>query len=104
LLLLAPPLLAFLLVYVTSLVALFVSSFWTINPLTTEIQHIWNRRQLPVALGLERLPLRDAAHRRHRRRGHAHRRDPRVPARLLHGAHRRRTLARVHLRGGAAAA
>ena len=42
LLLLAPPLLAFLLVYVASLVALFVSSFWSVNPFTTEIQHIWN--------------------------------------------------------------
>jgi putative spermidine/putrescine transport system permease protein len=42
LLLLAPPLLAFLLVYVASLVALFLSSFWTVNPLTTEIQHVWN--------------------------------------------------------------
>jgi putative spermidine/putrescine transport system permease protein len=42
LLLLAPPLLAFVLVYVASLVALFLSSFWTINPLTTEVQHIWN--------------------------------------------------------------
>jgi putative spermidine/putrescine transport system permease protein len=42
LLLLAPPLLAFLLVYIASLVALFVSSFWTVNPLTTEIQHVWN--------------------------------------------------------------
>ena len=42
LLLLAPPLLAFALVYLAALVALFVSSFWTVNPFTTEIQHIWN--------------------------------------------------------------
>jgi putative spermidine/putrescine transport system permease protein len=42
LLLLAPPLLAFTLIYVASLVALFVSSFWSVNPFTTEIQHIWN--------------------------------------------------------------
>ena len=42
LLLLAPPLLAFILVYVASLVALFISSFWSVNPFTTEIQHIWN--------------------------------------------------------------
>jgi putative spermidine/putrescine transport system permease protein len=40
--LLAPPLLAFGLVYLASLVALFVSSFWTVNPFTTEIEHIWN--------------------------------------------------------------
>jgi putative spermidine/putrescine transport system permease protein len=42
LLLLAPPLLAFALVYLASLVALFVSSFWTVNPFTTQIEHIWN--------------------------------------------------------------
>jgi len=41
-LLLAPPLLAFALVYLASLVALFVSSFWSVNPFTTEIEHIWN--------------------------------------------------------------
>ena len=40
LLLLAPPLLAFGLVYLTSLAALFVSSFWSVNPFTTEIEHI----------------------------------------------------------------
>jgi putative spermidine/putrescine transport system permease protein len=42
LLLLLPPLLAFGIVYLASLVALFVSSFWTVNPFTTEIEHIWN--------------------------------------------------------------
>src|SRR6266581_4322342 len=42
LLLLAPPLLAFGLVYLASLVALFVSAFWTVNPFTTDIEHIWN--------------------------------------------------------------
>jgi putative spermidine/putrescine transport system permease protein len=40
-LLLAPPLLAFAFVYLASLVALFVSAFWTVNPFTTEIEHIW---------------------------------------------------------------
>jgi putative spermidine/putrescine transport system permease protein len=40
-LLLAPPLLAFALVYLASLAALFVSSFWTVNPFTTEIEHHW---------------------------------------------------------------
>jgi putative spermidine/putrescine transport system permease protein len=42
LLLLAPPLLAFALVYLAALVALFVSSFWTVDPFTTELKHIWN--------------------------------------------------------------
>jgi putative spermidine/putrescine transport system permease protein len=41
LLLLAPVLLAFTIVYLASLVALFVSAFWTVNPFTTEIEHIW---------------------------------------------------------------
>ncbi len=41
LLLLAPPLVAFGLVYLASLAALFVSSFWTVDPFTTEIKHIW---------------------------------------------------------------
>jgi putative spermidine/putrescine transport system permease protein len=41
-LLLAPPLLAFALVYLASLVALFISAFWTVNPFTTDIEHIWN--------------------------------------------------------------
>src|SRR3954462_11531801 len=42
LLLLGPPLLAFALVYLAALVALFVSSFWSVDPFTTEIRHIWN--------------------------------------------------------------
>jgi putative spermidine/putrescine transport system permease protein len=42
LLLLVPPLGAFALVYLASLVALFISSFWTVNPFTTDIEHIWN--------------------------------------------------------------
>lgn len=42
LLLLAPPLLAFVLVYLASLVALFLSSFWTVDPFTSEVKHIWN--------------------------------------------------------------
>ena len=28
--------------YLAALVALFVSSFWTVNPFTTEIEHVWN--------------------------------------------------------------
>ena len=42
LLLLAPPILSFLLIYVASLVALFLSSFWTVDPFTSEVRHIWN--------------------------------------------------------------
>jgi putative spermidine/putrescine transport system permease protein len=39
--LLVPPLAAFGLVYLASLGALFVSSFWTVNEFTTEIEHVW---------------------------------------------------------------
>ncbi|HEV8460495.1 MAG TPA: ABC transporter permease [Gaiellaceae bacterium] len=44
-----PPVLAFLLVYVAALVALFVSSFWTVDPFTSETIHNWtldNYREL----------------------------------------------------------
>ena len=41
-LLLAPPLLAFAIVYLASLVALFISSFWAVDPFTTEIVRHWN--------------------------------------------------------------
>ena len=40
-LLLTPPLAWFLLVYIASLVVLLVTAFWTINPLTTNIQRTW---------------------------------------------------------------
>jgi putative spermidine/putrescine transport system permease protein len=39
---LSPPLLAFAAVYVAALVALFVSSFWTVNSFTGELEHIWS--------------------------------------------------------------
>jgi putative spermidine/putrescine transport system permease protein len=47
--LLTPPLVAFLLIYVGALVVLFVSSFWTVNSFTAEIEHTWtlaNYRQI----------------------------------------------------------
>src|SRR5205807_2764675 len=40
-LLLTPPLGAFALFYLSSLVALFVSAFWSVNSFTGELQHIW---------------------------------------------------------------
>jgi len=40
--LLAPPVLAFLIVYITALAALFVSSFWTVDPFTSLTVHTWN--------------------------------------------------------------
>jgi len=40
--LLTPPLAAFLIVYIGALVALFISSFWSINSFTAEIEHTWS--------------------------------------------------------------
>ena len=40
--LLIPPLAAFLIVYIGALVALFISSFWSINSFTAEIEHTWS--------------------------------------------------------------
>jgi putative spermidine/putrescine transport system permease protein len=39
--LLSPPVLAFLLVYVAALVALFVTSFWTVDVFTSQLIHNW---------------------------------------------------------------
>jgi putative spermidine/putrescine transport system permease protein len=39
--LLAPPVLAFTLVYVAAIVALFVSAFWTVDPFTSQTIHHW---------------------------------------------------------------
>ena len=82
------------LVYLAALVALFVSSFWTVDPFTTEIDHIWNLdnyRTLWESSAYRTIALRTigiaAA-------VTAHRRGPRVPARVLHGAHRVGPLAR----------
>ncbi len=47
--LLAPPVLAFVIVYIAALVALFVSSFWTVDPFTSLTIHSWtldNYREL----------------------------------------------------------
>jgi putative spermidine/putrescine transport system permease protein len=40
--LLTPPLAAFLIVYIGALAALFISSFWSINAFTAEIEHTWS--------------------------------------------------------------
>jgi putative spermidine/putrescine transport system permease protein len=39
--LLSPPVLAFLVVYVAALAALFVSAFWTVNSFTGVLEHVW---------------------------------------------------------------
>jgi putative spermidine/putrescine transport system permease protein len=40
--LLSPPVLAFLLVYIAALVALFISAFWSVDPFTSELIHTWS--------------------------------------------------------------
>src|ERR671935_148869 len=40
--LLAPPVVAFVVVYIGALAALFVSAFWQVDSFTGQIQHIWN--------------------------------------------------------------
>jgi putative spermidine/putrescine transport system permease protein len=40
--LLSPPVLAFLLVYVAALVALFLSAFWGVDPFTSKLIHHWS--------------------------------------------------------------
>jgi len=40
--LVSPPVLAFLLVYVAALAALFVSAFWSVDPFTSELVRHWN--------------------------------------------------------------
>ncbi|HWU33333.1 MAG TPA: ABC transporter permease, partial [Marmoricola sp.] len=39
---LSPPLVWFLVIYFASLVAMLVTSFWTVNPLTNQIEHSWS--------------------------------------------------------------
>lgn len=55
--LLAPPLLAFLIVYVGSLGVLFVSAFWTVDSFTGKLEHIWN-------VGNFRILINDPTYRR----------------------------------------
>jgi putative spermidine/putrescine transport system permease protein len=38
---LSPPVLAFLIVYVAALVALFISAFWSVDPFTSQLVHNW---------------------------------------------------------------
>jgi putative spermidine/putrescine transport system permease protein len=40
--LLAPPVVAFVVVYIGALAALFVSAFWQVDSFTGQIQHVWN--------------------------------------------------------------
>jgi putative spermidine/putrescine transport system permease protein len=59
--LLSPPVLAFLLVYVASLAALFVSAFWTVDPFTSDLVRHWtldNFRTLWHGEAYRRIALR----------------------------------------------
>jgi len=48
LLLLAPPLAWFVLVYIASLVLLLITAFWSIDPFTTQIVEVWNTNNFRV--------------------------------------------------------
>jgi putative spermidine/putrescine transport system permease protein len=50
LLLLSPPLLWFLVIYLASLVLLLITAFWTINPFTTQIVQAWNLDNFRIIL------------------------------------------------------
>jgi putative spermidine/putrescine transport system permease protein len=50
LLLLAPPLAWFLLVYIASLVLLLITAFWSIDPFTTQIIQVWNTNNFRTIL------------------------------------------------------
>jgi putative spermidine/putrescine transport system permease protein len=49
-LLLGPPLLAFLVVYIGSLASLFVSAFWEVDAFSGKIVHVWNVRNFDQIL------------------------------------------------------
>ena len=88
-LLLLPPLLWICVVYLGALAALLAHSLWTTNDLTQEGRAHVVARQLPHAVGDRCLPHDHPAHRRASRSAVTHhRRHPRLPARLLHGADR----------------
>src|SRR5215831_14325200 len=40
--LLTPPLAAFLIIYIGALAVVFISSFWSVNAFTSEIEHVWS--------------------------------------------------------------
>ena len=50
LLLLTPPLLWFVAVYLASLVLLLITAFWTTNPFTTQIVQVWNTNNFQIIL------------------------------------------------------
>ena len=94
----------FVLVYLAALVALFISSFWTVDPFTADIDHIWTSTTSERSSTSERVPHDRAAHDRDRGGGDGDRRGARVPVRVLHGARRVDAAARVPVRRRAAAA
>jgi putative spermidine/putrescine transport system permease protein len=54
--LLIPPLAWLMLVYLAALTALLVSGFWTIDPFTAQIKHVWNTGNFEHILGLHTHP------------------------------------------------
>ena len=90
------PSLAFLVVYIAALVALFVSAFWTVDPFTSRARPQLDARQLPRRSGTTRPTGTSRCGRsRSPRAVTIDRRADRVPVRVLHGAGR---VARVRVR------
>ena len=84
-LLLAPPAGWFGVVYLGSLVVLFISAFWYLDPLTSAIKHdftLQNFEQILTVPVYRTIVLRTVAR---RRGGHPPRHRARLPDRLLHG-------------------
>ena len=83
----SPPLAWFLVIYLASLVAMLITAFWSVNPFTNNLAAPADARELPQTLHRD-VPAHHLAHDRARGARHDHRRDPRVPVRVLHGAGR----------------
>ena len=83
--LLTPPLLWFLVLYVSSLVLMLVASFWSINSFTGNLTHQPHRKQL-LADHVGLVPRDHPAHGDPGGAGDRYRRDHRLSLRLRHGA------------------
>ena len=67
-LLLLPPMLWLGVAYLAALAALFITSLWSQNDFTGDIERVWTLRQLPAALGRSRSTARSRSARSGSRR------------------------------------
>ena len=68
--------------------SLFISAFWSVDPSPARSSTTGASTTSSTIFDASRPTADRAAHDRHRGRGDGHRRDPRLPARVLHGARR----------------